>query len=236
MNKALVVFSGGQDSTTCLFWALKEFDQVEAVCYDYGQRHRIELEAARAIAEKAQVPFTLLQMDLLKQITHNSLTNAEMDVDEAKPDDSPPNTLVEGRNMLFLTYAAILAKGKDIPNLVTGVGQADYSGYPDCRDEFIRSLNQTLNLSMDYQFTIHTPLMWKTKQDIWALSDELGVFDLVRTQTVTCYNGIIGAGCGHCPACQLRKNGLEAYMAKRSMEHGAWSTEHGARSKEQGKS
>ena len=215
MNKALVVFSGGQDSTTCLFWALKEFDQVEAVCYDYGQRHRIELEAARAIAEKANVPFTLLQMDLLKQITHNSLTNAEMDVDEVKPDKQPPNTLVEGRNMLFLTYAAILAKGKDIPNLVTGVGQADYSGYPDCRDEFIRSLNQTLNLSMDYPFTIHTPLMWKTKQDIWALSDELGVFDLVRTQTVTCYNGIIGAGCGHCPACQLRKNGLEAYLENR---------------------
>ena len=215
MNKALVVFSGGQDSTTCLFWALKEFDQVEAVCYDYGQRHRIELEAARAIAEKANVPFTLLQMDLLKQITHNSLTNAEMDVDEVKPDKQPPNTLVEGRNMLFLTYAAILAKGKDIPNLVTGVGQADYSGYPDCRDEFIRSLNQTLNLSMDYPFTIHTPLMWKTKQDIWALSDELGVFDLVRTKTVTCYNGIIGAGCGHCPACQLRKKGLEAYLENR---------------------
>jgi len=215
MNKALVVFSGGQDSTTCLFWALKEFDLVEAVCYDYGQRHRIELEAARAIAEKANVPFTLLQMDLLKQITHNSLTNAEMDVDEVKPDKQPPNTLVEGRNMLFLTYAAILAKGKDIPNLVTGVGQADYSGYPDCRDEFIRSLNQTLNLSMDYPFTIHTPLMWKTKQDIWALSDELGVFDLVRTKTVTCYNGIIGAGCGHCPACQLRKNGLEAYLENR---------------------
>jgi len=215
MNKALVVFSGGQDSTTCLFWALKEFDLVEAVCYDYGQRHRIELEAACAIAEKANVPFTLLQMDLLKQITHNSLTNAEMDVDEVKPDKQPPNTLVEGRNMLFLTYAAILAKGKDIPNLVTGVGQADYSGYPDCRDEFIRSLNQTLNLSMDYPFTIHTPLMWKTKQDIWALSDELGVFDLVRTKTVTCYNGIIGAGCGHCPACQLRKNGLEAYLENR---------------------
>ena len=215
MNKALVVFSGGQDSTTCLFWALKEFDKVEAVCYDYGQRHRIELEAARAIAENANVPFTLLQMDLLKQITHNSLTNAEMDVDEVKPDKQPPNTLVEGRNMLFLTYAAILAKGKDIPNLVTGVGQADYSGYPDCRDEFIRSLNQTLNLSMDYPFTIHTPLMWKTKQDIWALSDELGVFDLVRTKTVTCYNGIIGVGCGHCPACQLRKNGLEAYLENR---------------------
>lgn len=214
-NKALVVFSGGQDSTTCLFWALKEFDEVETVCFDYGQRHLTELEAARAIAEKANVPFTLLQLDLLKKITSNSLTSTDMEVEEDKPEKRPPNTLVEGRNMLFLTFAAIFAKGKDIPNLVTGVGQADYSGYPDCRDEFIRSLNQTLNLSMDYPFTIHTPLMWKTKQNIWALADEMGVFDLVRTQTVTCYNGIIGAGCGHCPSCQLRRNGLESYLEKR---------------------
>ncbi len=214
MNKVLVVFSGGQDSTTCLFWAQKEFDEVETLCFDYGQRHRIEMEAARSIAETAGVPFTLLNLDLLKQITHNSLTDSSMEVEEDKPENRPPNTLVEGRNMLFLTFAAIFAKGKNIPNLVTGVGQADFSGYPDCRDEFIRSLNQTLNLSMDYEFRIHTPLMWKSKQEIWALSNELGVFDLVRTQTVTCYNGIIGAGCGHCPACQLRKNGLEAYLGK----------------------
>ena len=213
-NKALVVFSGGQDSTTCLFWALKEFDEVETLCFDYGQRHRTELEAARKIAEAAGVPFTLLQMDLLKQITHNSLTDSEMDVEEDKPDNRPPNTLVEGRNMLFITFAAIFAKGKDIANLVTGVGQADYSGYPDCRDEFIRSLNQTLNLSMDYPFTLHTPLMWKSKQDVWAMADELGVFDLVRTQTVTCYNGIVGDGCGHCPSCQLRRKGLEGYMRR----------------------
>jgi 7-cyano-7-deazaguanine synthase len=142
------------------------------------------------------------------------LTDSKIDVDESKPDNQPPNTLVEGRNMLFLTFAAIFAKGKDIPNLVTGVGQADYSGYPDCRDVFIRSLKQTLNLSMDYPFTIHTPLMWKSKQEIWTMADELGVFDLVRTQTVTCYNGIIGDGCGHCPSCQLRRNGLEGYLEK----------------------
>ena len=213
-NKALVVFSGGQDSTTCLFWALKEFEEVETVCFEYGQRHHNELDAARKIAKTAGVPFTLLQMDLLKQITHNSLTDSEMEVEESKPDNRPPNTLVEGRNMLFLTFAAIFAKGKDIPNLVTGVGQADYSGYPDCRDEFIRSLNHTLNLSMDYEFIIHTPMMWKSKKDIWAMADALGVFDLVRTQTVTCYNGIIGDGCGHCPACQLRRVGLEGYLGK----------------------
>lgn len=214
-NKALVVFSGGQDSTTCLFWALRKFDQVEALCFDYGQRHRIEEEAARNIAEKAGVPFTLLNLDLLKQITSNALTSTEMEVEESKPDNRPPNTLVEGRNMLFLTFAAIFAKGKDIPNLVTGVGQADYSGYPDCRDEFIRSLNQTLNLSMDYPFTIHTPLMWKSKKEIWAMADELKVFDLVRSQTVTCYNGIVGDGCGHCPACELRRKGLEEYIGER---------------------
>lgn len=214
-NKALVVFSGGQDSTTCLFWALKEFDEVQALCFDYGQRHSIELQAARSIAESAGVPFTLLNLDLLRQITSNALTTAEMEVEENKPDNRPPNTLVEGRNMLFLTFAAIFAKGKDIVNLVTGVGQADFSGYPDCRDEFIRSLNQTLNLSMDYQFTIHTPLMWKTKKDIWALADELGVFDLVRDKTVTCYNGILGDGCGHCPSCQLRRNGLESFLLEK---------------------
>ena len=142
-----------------------------------------------------------------------------MDVEENKPENRPPNTLVEGRNMLFLTFAAIFAKGKDIPNLVTGVGQADYSGYPDCRDEFVRSLNLTLNLSMDYPFTIHTPLMWKSKQEIWALADELGVFELVRTQTVTCYNGIKGDGCGHCPSCKLRRNGLDAYLEKKALDN-----------------
>lgn len=214
-NKALVVFSGGQDSTTCLFWALKTFDHVETLCFDYGQRHRIELHAAGKIAEKAGVPFTQLNLDLLRQITNNSLTSSGLEVEESKPDNRPPNTLVEGRNMLFLTFAAIFAKGKNIPNLVTGVGQADYSGYPDCREEFILSLNQTLNLSMDYHFTIHTPLMWKSKKEIWALSDELGVFDLVRTQTVTCYNGIAGDGCGHCPACQLRSKGLDEYLGEK---------------------
>jgi 7-cyano-7-deazaguanine synthase len=221
MNKALVVFSGGQDSTTCLYWALKSFDHVEALCFDYGQRHSTELQAARSIAEKAGVPFTLLNLDLLRQITSNALTSQAMEVEETKPDNRPPNTLVEGRNMLFLTFAAIFAKGRDIPNLVTGVGQADYSGYPDCREEFILSLNQTLNLSMDYNFKIHTPLMWKSKREIWQLSDELGVFDLVRSQTVTCYNGIAGDGCGHCPSCQLRKKGLEEYMSSRGQGAGS---------------
>ncbi len=215
MKKALVVFSGGQDSTTCLFWAKKHFDEVEAISFDYGQKHRLELQIAASIAEKAKVPFHVYKLDLLGQITSNALTNPDMEVEQDKPDNRPPNTLVEGRNMLFLTYAAIYAKSQGIHNLVTGVGQADYSGYPDCRDEFIRSLNQTLNLSMDYPYEIHTPLMWKNKEQIWQLADELGVFDLVRNETLTCYNGIVGDGCGNCPACKLRKNGIDSYLLKR---------------------
>ena len=133
-------------------------------------------------------------------------------MEKKKPPDRPPNTLVEGRNMLFLTYAAIYAKTKGIRHLITGAGQADYSGYPDCRNDFMVSLNQTLNLSMDYNYMIHTPLMWKNKAEIWQQADELGVFDIVRNETVTCYHGIRGDGCGQCPACQLRNKGLEEYI------------------------
>ncbi len=216
MKKALVVFSGGQDSTTCLYWAKQLFDQVEAVSFDYGQRHKIELEVARSIAEKAGIPWQVFRLDLLNQITSNALTRSAVKVEKEKPADRPPNTLVEGRNMLFLTYSAVYAKSKDIRHLVTGVGQADYSGYPDCRDEFIRSLNQTLNLSMDYSYEIHTPLMWKNKEQIWEMADQLGIFDLVRYETLTCYNGIVGDGCGHCPACMLRRRGLEDYLGRKN--------------------
>ena len=208
--KALVIFSGGQDSTTCLYWAKKKFAEVEAISFDYGQRHRIELEVAKTIALEADVPWQVFKFDMIDP--HNALTSPDVEMEKEKPDDRPPNTLVEGRNMLFLTYAAIYAKSKGIRHLVTGVGQADYSGYPDCRDEFIRSLNQTLNLSMDYQYEIHTPLMWKNKREIWQMADELGIFELVKTQTVTCYNGIKGNGCGECPACKLRKRGLEEFI------------------------
>jgi 7-cyano-7-deazaguanine synthase len=214
-DKALVLFSGGQDSTTCLFWAKSNFSEVSAVAFDYGQRHRNELEAARKIAENAGVPLRILKMDLLQQLTVNSLTSQEIEVEREKPDERPPNTLVEGRNMLFLTFAAITAKGIGIHHLVTGVGQADFSGYPDCRNDFIVSLNQTLNLSMDFEYTIHTPLMWKNKTEIWQLADELGVFEVVRNETVTCYNGIAASGCGECPACYLRKRGLENYLEGR---------------------
>ena len=117
--------------------------------------------------------------------------------------------------MVFLTFAAILARSKGIFNLVTGVSEADFSGYPDCRDAFIKSLNVTLNLAMDEQFVLHTPLMWIDKCQTWALADELGVLDLVRHDTLTCYNGVQGDGCGHCPACKLRNEGLHKYLAEK---------------------
>ena len=148
-DAALVCFSGGQDSTTCLFWAKKHFSRVEAVCFTYGQKHSLEIEVARKIAADADVPFQLLDVSLISQLDPNcSLTNASIEMDQEKPEDSYPNTFVPGRNMVFLTFAAILARGKGIYHLVTGVSEADYSGYPDCRDTFVRSLNVTLNLAM----------------------------------------------------------------------------------------
>lgn len=217
-SKALIVYSGGQDSTTCLFWAKKHFDQVEAIAFNYGQRHVVELTAASQIAEAAGVPLQIFQVDLLSGVSHNALTDKAINVESDQPDHRPPNTLVEGRNMLFLTYAAIFAKANGINDLITGVGQSDFSGYPDCRNDFILSINQTLNLSMDYTYRIHTPLMWLDKSEIWKMADELGVFDLVRNQTITCYHGIAGDGCGKCPSCKLRNRGLIKYL--KSKENG----------------
>ena len=215
-ESALVCLSGGQDSTTCLYWALKHFTHVEAVCFSYGQKHALEVEVARRIAEKAGVAFSLLDLSLLGQMTHNALTDASVVMDKEKPADALPNTFVPGRNMLFLTLAAVKAYEKGIRNLVTGVSQTDFSGYPDCRDPFIRSLNVSLNLAMESQFVIHTPLMWLDKEQEWELADELGVFDIVRNETLTCYNGVMADGCGECPACKLRRAGLERYLSRRN--------------------
>ena len=216
-EKAIVVFSGGQDSTTCLFWALEQFQEVVAVTFDYGQRHVKEIECAKAITKELGVEHHILDMALLNQLAPNSLTRSDIEVDEEIPDGkTAPNSLVEGRNMLFLTFAAVLAKGKDIRHIVTGVCETDFSGYPDCRDVFIKSLNITLNLSMDYSYVIHTPLMWLTKAQTWELADKLGKLDYIREKTLTCYNGIQGDGCGHCPACTLRNRGLQEYFLIRS--------------------
>lgn len=213
---ALLLFSGGQDSTTCLYWAKQHFRQTFAVCFSYGQRHAQEVENARRIAAMADVPFRVLDTTVISQLAPNSLTNHAMQMDREKPAGSYPNTFVPGRNLLFLSFAATLAYAQGIRHLVTGVSEADYSGYPDCRDTFILSVNATLNLAMDKQFVIHTPLMWRNKKQVWQLADELGVFDIVKNETLTCYNGIIGEGCGHCPACLLRRKGLEEYLAEQN--------------------
>lgn len=217
-EKALVVFSGGQDSTTCLFWAKKQFREVHALSFIYGQKHVKEVELARAIAAKAGVHFDVMDVSFIGKLGHNSLTDTTMTMDAEKPADGVPNTFVSGRNLFFLSIAAVYARERGIRHLVTGVSQTDFSGYPDCRDNFIRSLNVTLNLAMEEQFVIHTPLMWIDKAATWALADELGVLDLVRNETLTCYNGIPGDGCGHCPACKLRREGLEKYLQTRNTQ------------------
>jgi len=213
-EKAIVVFSGGQDSTTCLFWAKEKFKEVIAVSFNYNQKHVKELECANAICKEYNIEHHTLDLGLLNQLAPNSLTRDNIDVDKEVEGDALPNSFVDGRNMLFLTFVAVLAKQRDIKHIVTGVSQSDYSGYPDCRDVFIKSLNVTLNLSMDYDFVVHTPLMWIDKKETWALADELGILDLVRMKTLTCYNGVIGDGCGECPACTLRMQGLNAYLEK----------------------
>lgn len=216
-NKALVVLSGGQDSTTCLYWAKKHFGEVYAISFIYGQKHELEVELARRIASKAGVPFEVKNVSFISELsTGCSLTDNSIPMDSDKPADSVPNTFVPGRNMFFLSIAAVYAREHDIMNIVTGVSQTDFSGYPDCRDSFIRSLNVTLNLAMDEQFVIHTPLMWIDKAETWKMADELGIFDIIRHETLTCYNGIPGDGCGHCPACKLRRHGLEEYLKQKN--------------------
>ncbi|MBO8178150.1 MAG: 7-cyano-7-deazaguanine synthase QueC [Bacillus sp. (in: Bacteria)] len=212
-EKAIVVFSGGQDSTTCLFWALKQFQEVEAVTFNYGQRHSLEIECAKEITKELGVKHHILDMSLLNQLAPNALTRDDIEIKQEQ--GQLPTTFVDGRNLLFLSFAAVLAKQIGAKHIVTGVCETDFSGYPDCRDVFIKSLNVTLNLAMDYQFVIDTPLMWLNKAETWELADELGAFDYVREKTLTCYNGVKGDGCGECPACHLRKRGLIEYLRKK---------------------
>lgn len=212
-EKAVVVFSGGQDSTTCLFWAKEQFAEVETVTFDYGQRHKLEIECAAQIARDLGVKQTVLDMSLLNQLAPNALTRDDIEIKEGEK--GIPTTFVEGRNLLFLSFAAVLAKGIGARHLVTGVCETDFSGYPDCRDNFIKSLNVTLNLAMDYPFVIHTPLMWLDKAQTWELADQMNALDYVRSHTLTCYNGIKGDGCGECPACKLRSAGLTNYLNRR---------------------
>ncbi|PAR84790.1 7-cyano-7-deazaguanine synthase QueC [Vibrio cholerae] len=213
MKKAVVVFSGGQDSTTCLVQALKEFDEVHAITFDYGQRHKLEIEVAQQLAKQLGVTaHKVMDVSLLNELAISSLTRDDIPVSHALQANGLPNSFVPGRNILFLTLAGIYAYQIGATTVITGVCETDFSGYPDCRDEFVQAMNQALAKGMDLPLMIRTPLMWLNKAETWALADQLGALDLVRHQTLTCYNGLIGDGCGECPACGLRQAGLKAYL------------------------
>ena len=206
----MVVLSGGQDSTTCLYWAIQKFgrDSVESVTFDYGQRHRIELDCARTIAAKAGVENTLLPIDTFRVLGGAALTDDEIEVQsDLDPKTQLPNTFVPGRNLIFLTYAAALGYQRGIKHLVTGVAQTDYSGYPDCREETIEALTKAINLGMETDIQIHTPLMHLSKAETVRLAKEVGALPAMA-DTHTCYNGQ-RPPCGECPACILRAKGFE---------------------------
>ncbi len=208
-QKVLVVLSGGQDSTTCLYWAIDRYGlaAVDTVTFDYGQRHRVELECAAKVAEFAGVSNTCLPIDTLAALGGDALTDPDIDVDSVMDADTGlPNTFVPGRNLIFLTYAAALAYRRGIQNLVTGVAETDYSGYPDCREKTLDSLQETIRLGMESDIEIHAPLMHRSKKETVELARDLGALE-VMADTHTCYNGL-RPPCGKCSACQLRAQGF----------------------------
>lgn len=222
-NRALVLFSGGQDSSTCLAWALSKFEWVETIGYDYGQRHRIELDV-RASVREAIVgsrpdwrvrlgPDHLLDLGVLGKVSRSALTG---DLPAAARDDGLPATFVPGRNLIFLTMAAIVAEQRGMKHVVTGVCETDYSGYPDCRDDTVKALQAAINLGMQSRLVLHTPLMWIDKAQTWELAVTLAgepLVEALRTETHSCYAGDRsvsndwGFGCGSCDACRLRAAG-----------------------------
>jgi 7-cyano-7-deazaguanine synthase len=215
---AVVIFSGGQDSTTCLYWAIKQFGEgnVEAITFSYGQKHSIEVEMSKEICELEKVKQTIIDISFLNELVESALTS-NGDVNK-KNDKGLPASFVPNRNQLFITLAHAYAQKIGAENLVTGVCQTDYSGYPDCRDEFITLLEMTTNKGSDSHLRIHTPLMWLDKKETWLLAEELNCLEQVVKLSHTCYNGnrtylqSWGYGCNDCPACELRKKGyIEAF-------------------------
>ena len=228
-GRALVLFSGGQDSATCLAWALSHYSHVETVGFDYGQRHRIELEARLTVRRAFGETFPhwrlgedhLIDASVLGALSDTALTR---DVEIKAREDGLPNTFVPGRNLLFLVLAGALASRRGLTELIGGMCETDYSGYPDCRDDALKAMQVALNLGMAENFTLHTPLMWLDKADTWALAHRLGddaLIDLIVEHSHTCYEGVRetrhdwGYGCGTCPACELRAKGYEGWRAKR---------------------
>ena len=215
--KAIVILSGGQDSALCLALAVKKYgaSEVAAITFGYGQRHSVETKYARRLAKHFGIAaHKVVKFGFYKDLTTNALFDRAMEIRESPSSTStktPPNTVVEGRNAFFLMAAAVWAKTLGATDLYTGVSQTDYSGYPDCRAVFIRAQQKAIRLALDFPIRIVTPFMAKTKAEEWALAAKLGVFDLIANETVTCYNGIPGKGCGKCPACKLRNRGLREY-------------------------
>ena len=228
---ALVLFSGGQDSTTCLAWALDRFDHVETLGFDYGQRHRVELDC-RATLRRALAAMRpswgarlgedhTIEISAIAQVSQSALTQ---DMTIAMAADGLPNTFVPGRNLIFLTFAAALSYRRGLRHIVGGMCETDFSGYPDCRDDTVKAMQVALNLGMNQRFVLETPLMWIDKAQTWRLAEQLGgeaLVDLIQRETHTCYLGergdlhAWGHGCGHCPACQLRADGFARYRAAR---------------------
>lgn len=214
-RKAVIVFSGGQDSTTCLLHALPHFEEIHCITFDYGQRHRAEIETALALSRQLGITaHTVLDASILNALTVSSLTRNDIPVPDTNQSEAKglPNTFVPGRNILFLTLASIYAYQVQAETVITGVCETDFSGYPDCRDEFVKSLNHAIKSGMEYNVQIETPLMRLNKAETWALADHYNQLDLIREHTLTCYNGIIGNGCGNCAACDLRAKGLQYFL------------------------
>lgn len=228
-NSALVLFSGGQDSTVCLAWALEKFERVETVGFDYRQRHNIELECRHTILDAIREEFPIWGSRLgedhvLDLASLGSISETALTKDKAIEFASSglPNTFVPGRNLLFFTFAAALAYRRGHKHLVGGMCETDYSGYPDCRDDTLKALQVALNLGMDQRFVVHTPLMWIDKAETWGLARKMGgdnMIRIVQEHTHTCYMGDRtrrhdwGYGCDTCPACELRKQGWLAYCS-----------------------
>ncbi|MEZ8202530.1 MULTISPECIES: 7-cyano-7-deazaguanine synthase QueC [Vibrio] len=218
MKKAVVVFSGGQDSTTCLIEALNEYDEVHAITFDYGQRHKLEIEVAKSIAIELGVKaHKVLDVSLLNELAISSLTRDDIPVSHELQSNGLPNSFVPGRNILFLTLSGIYAYQIGASAVITGVCETDFSGYPDCRDSFVKAMESALKQGMEYDVSLITPLMWLDKAQTWALADKLGHLDFVREKTLTCYNGVIGNGCGDCPSCKLRAAGLASYEQNKAI-------------------
>lgn len=216
-KKAVIVFSGGQDSTTCLIHALPNYDEIHCITFDYGQRHRAEIEVAQQLSAKLGVKaHKILDTSLLNELAISSLTRDNIPVPTASSGDGLPNTFVPGRNILFLTLASIYAHQVGAQTVITGVCETECSGYPDCRNDFVTLLNKSIELGMDYKLRIETPLMWLNKAETWALADHHNQLDLIRYDTLTCYNGIKGSGCEDCDACNLRAKGLNEYMKNKT--------------------